>query len=358
MVFCFTRRQKILFSVLGLLVVCMLFVPQISFADLGEDIVKLLNVILGAFVWGLEQILALFQWLFLQVIEFTILDFAKQWKEGGLLSGFRIAWQVLRDLVNLVIVVVFVLTAMATSLGDGQFGFHYKGLLYLIGAAIFVNFSAFFTLLVIDISHIVFLLFFNALNVSSWGSMSPFQGYDSVLGEVANPGFNFIVAIIAIVANWFIILGILYFCIILIERYVIAMFLVLLSPLAMLGFFTSRSGGNALVSKFSNFYGAWKQKLGYVFTAPVTLILGFTLLLVLFRGALGKVVDPDNFVKLLGIDNPAGRQILLQLVLASIVLVYGMFKVGSAAQNSQSIISKKLGGEKLGKFMSDPKSHS
>ena len=344
-----------MFGVLCLLVVCLFLAPQLAFANIGEGVVKVLNVILGGFVKGLEMLLGLFQWLFLMVIKVTILDFATQWEGDGALSGFRVVWQILRDFVNLVIVVVFVLTAMMTTIDNGRFGFHRKGLLYLIGAAIFVNFSAFVTLLVIDISHITFLLFFNSIDATSWGSMSPFQGYSTVLGKVADPTFNLIVALITIVVNWFIILGILYFCIILIERYVIAMFLVLLSPFAMLGFFTSMSGGNKLVSKFSGFYESWVKKLGYVFTMPVILILGFTLLLVLFRGALGSAVSPDNFVSLLGVDNPEGRNILLQLILASIVLIYGMFKVGIAAKESQSIVGKKLGGEKLGAFIRNPK---
>ena len=335
MVFYFTRWQLVLLSILGLSFLCLVFVPQMAFAvGIGEGITKVVNVVVGALMQGLELILGLFQFLFLQVIEFTILDFAKNWNDGGFLSDFRVVWQVLRDFVNLIIVVFFVITAMMTSLGDGQFGFHRKGLIYLIFAAVFVNFSAFFTLLIIDISHILFMLFFNALDASSWRSFSPFSGYSVVLGDVSTGMFNIILGVIAIVVNWFIILGILYFCIILIERYIIAMFLVLLSPLAALGFFASISGGNPLASKFVGVYTQWKERLGYVFSMPVVLILGFTLLLVLFRGALGQLVDPENFVKLIGVGSSEGRGILLQLVMASIVLILGIFKVGEVAKKA------------------------
>ena len=128
------------------------------------------------------------------VIEHTILEFGKSWKDG-LLSGFGVAWQVLRDLMNLVIVVMFVLTAMITAFGDGRFGVHRKSLINLIGAAIFVNFSAFFTLLIIDISHIAFMLFFNALPLDGFGSLSPFSGYDNILSEIGSSFFNIIVAL-------------------------------------------------------------------------------------------------------------------------------------------------------------------
>ena len=344
MMFCLTRRQWVLSGVLCLLVLCVLFVPQFVFADLVGGIASVLAAVLGGLLKGLTLILGLFQLLFLQVVEFTILNFAANWQEGGYLSDFRVVWQVLRDFVNLVIVVLFVLTAMMTAFGNGLFGFRHKSLVYLIGAAIFVNFSAFFTLFILDISHILFMLFFNALDATSWGSLSPFSGYTEILGDVGTGVFNLVLFIIAIVVTWFIILGILYFCIILIERYVIAMFLVLLSPIAALGFFTSLSGGNPLASKFSGFYGQWKDKLGYVFSMPVVLILGFTLLLVLFRGALGQATDPSNFVTLLGLSNPQGRALLIQIAMASIVLILGIFKVGEAAKkaNIHSAIAGKF----------------
>ena len=331
---CLTRRTRIFGAVLLLSLFFLVFLPHSAFAlDPGKLLSELFNTLLGALMSGLEVILQLFQFLFLEVIKFTILDFAKQW-DDGLLSGFRTVWQILRDFVNLAIVIIFIVTAMMTSLGEGRFGFHRKSLIYLILAAVFVNFSAFFTLLIIDISHIAFMLFFNAIDTTSWGSISPFAGYSEVLGEVASPMFNFIVALIAIVVTWFIILGILRICVILIERYIIAMFLVLLSPLAVLGFFAGLSGGNKLVSKFADFHKSWSERLGYAFVTPVVLILGFTLLLILFRDALGPAMDADNFVKLLGIRNPEGREILLRLIIASIVFIFGIFQVGKMAEKA------------------------
>ena len=189
MVFSFTRRQKILFGVLCLLLLCLVFAPQFAFAEIVDGMLRVVSALVGAVVKGLEWILGLFQFLFLWIIEFTILDFAKNWQDGGYLSDFRVVWQVLRDFVNLIIVVFFVVTAVMTTFGENRFGFHRKGLLYLILAAVFVNFSAFFTLLFIDLSHILFMLFFNALAASSWGSFSPFSGYSVVLGDVGTGMF-------------------------------------------------------------------------------------------------------------------------------------------------------------------------
>ena len=351
---CFVRYKKIFVAVFVLLVLLLFLLPQSAFAlDLGKEMAKVFNLLIGWFMKGLEWILGLFQFLFLQVIDFTILDFATSWKDNGLLSGLRLVWQILRDFVNLAIVIIFIITAMMTSFGDGRFGFHRKSLVHLIGAAIFVNFSAFFTLLIIDISHIAFMLFFNALPLDSLGSLSPFSGYSEILGQVASPWLNIIVALIAIVVNWFVILGLLYFCVLLIERYIIALFLVLLSPLATLGLFAGMAGGNAIVSKFSSLYKSWSERLAYVFTMPVILILGFTLILTIFRSALGEAVSPENFVNLLGLSNSEGRQALLQLIMGSIVLIFGIFQVGKVAKSAglHPAIAKKFNfGEQVTKF--------
>ncbi len=219
MLFSCIRWRRVVFGAAFLLPVCLIFVPQFALAivDVAQGITTVVNAVVGGLMKGLEWLVGLFQFLFLEIVQFTILDFAKQWQDNGLYSDFRVVWQILRDFVNLVIVVFFVLTAMMTVLdAKGQFGFHRKGLLFLIAAAVFVNFSAFFTLLVLDISHILFMLFFNALDASTLGSFSPFSGYSEVLGDTAGGLFNIILGVIAIVVNWFIILGILYFCIILI----------------------------------------------------------------------------------------------------------------------------------------------
>ena len=119
MVFSFTRRQKILFGVLCLLLLCLVFAPQFAFADIVDGMLRVVSALVGAVVKGLEWILTLFQFLFLWIIEFTILDFAKNWQDGGYLSDFRVVWQVLRDFVNLIIVVFFVITAVMTTFGEG-----------------------------------------------------------------------------------------------------------------------------------------------------------------------------------------------------------------------------------------------
>ena len=344
-------RSRIFWVILCLALLLLVFFPQFaSAAGLTDTLSSFFRAFLGGVLRGSKFFVWVGQSLFLKVIDFTILEFAKSWRDG-LLSNFSVAWQVLRDLVNLVIVVLFVLTTIVTAFGDKAFGFNRKSLIYLIGAAVFVNFSAFFTLLVIDISHIIFMLFFNALPLDGFGSLSPFSGYDSVLSEIGTTFMNLVVALIGIVVNWFVMLGLLFFSIILVERYVIAMFLVLLSPIAVLGFFAKRSGGNVLTKKVISFYNAWEERIQYVFSTPVVLVLGFVLLMGLVRHTLGEAADPSNFVQLLGATSDEGRDLLIKLTLGSLVLIYGIFKVGSMAKDANILGKNGIGGFKFGEFM-------
>ena len=115
----------------------LVFFPQFVFAEgLTDTLSKFFRIFIGWILQGSRFFVIIGQFLFMIVIEHTILEFGKSWKDG-LLSGFGVAWQVLRDLMNLVIVVMFVLTAMITAFGDGRFGVHRKSLISLIGAAIF-----------------------------------------------------------------------------------------------------------------------------------------------------------------------------------------------------------------------------
>ena len=85
MVFCSVKRKRIFFLALFLLLLLLVFFPHISFAEtLGETLVKFFNKFLGGILHGMELLVGLFQFLFLEVIKLTILDFSGEWKDGAL----------------------------------------------------------------------------------------------------------------------------------------------------------------------------------------------------------------------------------------------------------------------------------
>ena len=56
MVFGVTRRQKILLGILCLLVLCLIFAPQIAFANVVVDgILEVLNAVFGGLMKGLDR---------------------------------------------------------------------------------------------------------------------------------------------------------------------------------------------------------------------------------------------------------------------------------------------------------------
>ena len=313
-------RRTLLLAVLLVLVLT----PLSAHAFIEGALTDAGNAVAGFF---LDTIAAnIFEWgkaLFLKIIEWTILDFSTYW-EGGIGDNLEYSWQMVRDVVNLLIVVLFIVTAILTVFGE--FAFKRKILLGLLVAALFVNFSAFFTLALFDISHALFVAIFTLLDAQTLSSLSPFSGYDSSLTQIRDGAtWNIFYALVITVISLFLFLGFLWFSVILIERFIVSLFLVVLSPLAVLGFFLKRLGDGKSFGVLIRFSDFWENKLFHTLVTPVVLIFGFMLLMELFLSVHGQILTPDNLPKLLG---PEAWEILLQLSVAGIILVIGMFLIG------------------------------
>jgi hypothetical protein len=86
---------------------------------------------------------------------------------GEIINGIPIVsvgWVVLRDVANMVFIFILVYASIATVLGIGN---PRKMIVNAIITAILLNFSLFFTKAVIDVSNMVTLQFYNAINVTS-----------------------------------------------------------------------------------------------------------------------------------------------------------------------------------------------
>ena len=161
----FSCRRTLIISLALSFLFCF---PLTSFAGWSD-------AILGGLISGSEWLLILSQHLFFNIINFTIFQFGENWQ---VYTIFSTVWHILRDFVNLIIVILFVVIAMVTISGS-RFGFQRKALLGLIFAAVLVNFSAFFTLLIIDISNVFFTVIFNMIT-SDTSILSPFHGSDTL----------------------------------------------------------------------------------------------------------------------------------------------------------------------------------
>ena len=359
--FLFLRRRGLFLLLTLFLLVGLFLFPAFAQngteeSGIGNEILgtlsNLFTAIIGVLISGFEYVLLLFQHLFIYIVRFTIFDFGGYWSgDGGEFGALKFMWQILRDFVNLVVVVLFILISMLSVFGE--FSYRRKVLAGLLLTAVLVNFSAFVTLFLFDISHAVFGLLYNSADFNTFSSLSPLDGYDVILFNVASHGFGILFGFINIIVLMFVSAGLIYFSIILVERFIIAIFLVLLSPLAMLGFFTEKfGGGGGLTQPFTSFYSKWAERLRYTCLTPVLLMLGFILVLALFRSVVGDDADPTNFSKFvgMGIETTDGKNLLVRLLFASIVLIFGVFEVGKRAQ-SANIHSSIAGKFKFGEVL-------
>ena len=324
-------RKTLLLLAFFLLILVLFTVPTFA---LTETLDRGLNLFASGLLKASDFVVSGGQIIFLQVIYNTILEFGKFWSDSGGGAVFlKEVWRSVRDIVNLLIVVLFVVITMLTVFGE--FSFRRTTLVGLILAALLVNFSAFFVLFVIDISNILFVMFFNLLNISEIGTLSPFHAIASNSVLIDNAGWNFLFSIIAFIVSFFIFAGILYLCIILIERFIIALFLVVSSPLLVIGFFLNAFGSNnPLAAPFIRVYTIGRERLLYIFSSPIIIMFGYAVLYSLFLTVIGRAVENISGGDVAVRASEAIGPDFFQIILASIIFIYGIFQVGKLAQNA------------------------
>ncbi|MFH1546853.1 MAG: hypothetical protein ABIC57_00020, partial [bacterium] len=82
----------------------------------------------------------------------------------------KVGWVMVRDVANMFFVVAFLVIAFATILGIEQYEWK-KGLIKLVIAAIFINFSNVIAQLFIDAAHVFTITFLNAISATAGGNL-------------------------------------------------------------------------------------------------------------------------------------------------------------------------------------------
>jgi hypothetical protein len=125
-----------------------------------------------------ELLVALFVYLILEIlgailgvvaallngtISVTIVNMAKMFGPDGLGGSIQDAWSIIRDIFNLVFIFLLLFVGINTILGSiSESRFTTKLIPKILLAALFINFSLFFSKFFIDVSNIVTLEFYNA----------------------------------------------------------------------------------------------------------------------------------------------------------------------------------------------------
>lgn len=372
------------FFLFGLLVafssLFLLFIPEV-YAEQNNNVTNYC----GSFIWGeldiekcLEQslgfitliILQLISWAFGLIglffdfiIEATIIDIAGQLAGNtGLQAGIQEAWKLIRDLVNLSF--IFILLYQSIMLILGRTGDVGKTIVRLVMVALLINFSMFVTRVVVDASNVVATGFYDQINPQNQPGVVPLSeqymralgvaslfdgGIDQVITQGAAQGNGYIVVLRNLGASVFITVTAFVFlaaALMLLVRYIIILFLMILSPVAFAGYIVP--GTKDLSSKW------WQTLIGQAIFAPLFMILtwvNLTLASRLFSAQGGQ--DLGQIFTEIGTGNATNNimsalfnfSLLIGLALASIIIAKQFANKGG---NSFKVISNYVGGAALG----------
>ena len=248
---------------------------QVAFA-FGEDIVDgfyniglllfaFLDNTIGTFI--LESALGFLRW----ATTYTILEFNSIIAPAG--EGVvQSIWLFFRDLANLVIVALFLTIAIGIAFSHlrEKPGWYSKTtLIRLLIAALLVNFSGFFVLLIYDISNLFAFLFFEraGLGDPNLGSdlTKPLSENESGFIIDDEPGQRGIIFhLFSLIAKVVLAVSFAYLVVLFLERFLVAIMVLVTSPIAVVALFSG--GDNNLISKFRKW---WVGKLQSTALMPV-----------------------------------------------------------------------------------------
>lgn len=212
------------------------------------------------------------------------------------LAAVGITWRILRDIGNIFLIFGFLAIGISIILNTERLGYGKKMLPMLLFAAVFINFSLFFTEAVIDVGNLFATQFFTQIN----GGVQPTADYliktttgsegisnkimaqvglqtiyteGSVKKDVFKAGNTWVIGFMAIllfITTAFVMFSLAF---VLISRFVILLFLIILAPIGFAGF---------AVPQLASMATKWKDSLfQQTITAPVLFLLLYIALAVI-----------------------------------------------------------------------------
>lgn len=219
------------------------------------------------------------------------------------ITSIDVAWKTIRDIGNMGFIFVLLYAAINTILGTGKDN---KALIVkVIVVAVLINFSLFFTKVVIDISNVLALVFYDAIapgaaerGLESWGLSDAFMQHlklTSLYAAGAKISVENILTIGIMGSIMLLIAAFVLFAVALmfIIRYVVLIIVLILSPIALLSF---------VLPEMDKYRKQWLDALfGQAFFAPIYLALTWITLIILggitkssVFGQAGTLADVQN----------------------------------------------------------------
>ncbi len=130
-----------------------------AITDPGSMLVDIFEVIFVAILKLMSYITWLSGYLMNYVLKYTIVDMRANIVG---LTGINIAWKVIRDLMNIAFIFMLVYEGILLIVGQGSLQNVKKFITGIVLASILINFSLFFTKVLIDASNLVTIGFYNS----------------------------------------------------------------------------------------------------------------------------------------------------------------------------------------------------
>lgn len=267
----------------------------------------------------MTAIMTLFAWLvgvaaitLDNVVYYTVVTMGDYVKH---LSAVGVSWRILRDIGNIAFIFGFLAIGISVILDVNWYGGGTKLLPKLLIAAIFLNFSLFITEAVIDTGNLFATQFYTQINggqaagVKNFGiseinnegisnkimntlGLQSIYGNGAATGDLFKPGNTWIIGFMGIIL--FIITAFVMFSLafILVARFIILIFVIILAPIGFVGFAIPQLNGIAK---------QWRDKLiEQTITAPVLFLMLYIALAVItdtnFLTGFGGKPDWTGFV--------------------------------------------------------------
>ena len=285
----------------------------------------------------------------------TVLQMATSFSvsSSGIGASINSAWGTIRDIVNMFFIFILLYTAIMTMFGRGDYK---KTIVYMVIAAILINFSLLFTQVVIDAGNLLALTFYNAIapnalaatdviNTGLSGTLMN-QLHLSTIWEIVGTINGTNLLIIGILGSFFCLAAAFVFfaaALMFVIRYVVLIFVLILSPLMFLGMILPQLGG---------YTKQWKDALlGQTFFAPIFLL--FIWITIKISGPLFAVMNagnpnPDMANALTPTYDSAGNLIfnggafgiVLNFIIVITFLIFSIIVAKKVSDKSGSVVGK------------------
>jgi len=272
-------RSKHLVRVVGVLLVIGLFtaIPLAANAGFFDPIYRFASAILFWAANVLGKLTLLLFGVLVQVAQYN--DFINA-------DAVTIGWRILRDLANMLFILVLLVIAFGTAFRIQQY--RYNSLLrQLIIMAVLINFSKLITGFFIDLVQVIMMTFVNAFADTAAGNLTTALGLDKVLMlNTSIPGDEITdLSVAGTLAIGVVMIAVLY-VIIFLARIIFLWILIILSPLAYL-FATFPS-----TRKYWSDW--WRQFWQYAVVGPVLAFFLWLTLTVTAAGNAALQLDPNR----------------------------------------------------------------